>query len=264
MGTIVVNNHNIKMHFSKIIHSQNILKTKKIIITSKSGKGKTSLLKYLAEQCEINNIPVIYFDFKVLDLTSELDFIDQIIYNLENYFGNLEFSKYNNYISEYYAKNSSDIIIKNVKVIQSSIGNIATPNRMASTFIAKATSAFWSDFNDTLGNQKIFLVLDSCEQMSDEIYKWLHRFLLQKKMCKNQLYVVIAGSDTMFPLNGTFSHDIKQYCLPDRYELAEWYKFAEQIHISDKNIIERCFNYYKGEPFNMCIALRPLGDFDES
>lgn len=263
MGTIVVNNQNIKMHFSKIIDSQNILKTKKIIITSKSGKGKTSLLKYLVEQCEVNNIPVIYFDFKILDLTSELDFIDQIIYNLKDYFENLEFQEYNHYINEYYAK-SDEIIIKNVKVIQSSIGNIATPNHMASTFIAKATSVFWSDFDNTLGNQKIFLVLDSCEQMSDEICKWLRRFLLRKKMCKNQLYVVIAGSDTMSPLNDTFSHDIKQYCLPDRYELAEWYKFAEQIHILDKNIIERCFNCYKGEPFNMCIALRPLGDFDES
>lgn len=264
MGTIIVNNQNIKNHFSDILYSKNPLKVRKIMITSKSGKGKTSLLKYLVEQCRPNNIPIVHFDFKFIDLVSELDFIDQIIYNLESFYEGLEFEKYNNCINEYYNKCKNDIIIKNVKVTQSNIGNITTPNHIKPSFMTKVASAFWEDYNDILGQTKIFFVFDSYEKTSKEIRNWINRFLLQRNLYKNQLYIVVASLEEVFEHKNIFLDDIKQYNLPNRYELKEWYKFGEEIHISDTSIIERCYSCYDGEPFNMCIALRPLGDFDEN
>lgn len=263
MGIIIVNNQNIKKHFLNIIYSEKLLKIRKIMITSKSGKGKTSLLKYLVEQCRPNNIPVVYFDFKFIDLTSELDFLDQIIYNLKTFYESLEFKKYNNCINEFYNKCNNNIIIKNVKVTRSSIGNITTPNHITSSFMTKAASAFWEDYNDILAQTKIIFVFDSYEETSEEIRKWVNRFLLQRNLHRNQLYIVVASLEEVFEHTDIFFDDIKQYFLPDRYELEEWYKFGEEIHILDTSIIERCYSYYDGEPFRMCIALRPLGDFDE-
>lgn len=263
MSTIIIDNQNIKNHFANIINSKNTLKIKKIIITAKSGKGKTSLLKYLAEQCLLNNIPTIYLDFKFLDITSELDFIDQLIYSLESFDENLRFEKYDTCIQEYYNKNGNEIIFKNIKVIQSNIGNITTPEHMAPNFIAKATSAFWFDYNKMLAKKKIILMLDSYEQTSEEMRKWINRFLLQRDLNRTDLYIIIASLDVAFYFNDIFFEDTKQYLLPERYELEEWFKFGKQINIFDTSIIKRCFNCYNGEPFKMCIALKPLGDFYE-
>ena len=263
MGTIIVDNENIKKHFENIIFNQDSSEIRKIVIASKSGKGKTSLIEYLKEQCQPHNIPAICFDFKFNELVSELDLIDHIIYYLKDIYDCINFEEYDNYISEYYEKGNSNIIIKKVKIIQSKVGNITTPEHIAPHFITKATSAFWRDFDNMLSNKKIFLIFDSYEVAPDEIRKWIDRFILQKNLSKNRLFIILATIENKFFFNSMLSHDIQQYFLPDYYELQDWYRFGEEIHIPDTSIIDKYFNYYHGEPFKMCIALKPLGDFHE-
>lgn len=262
MSVIVVDNEHIKQHFSQIIISTTSQQVKKIIIESKSGKGKTSLLKYLIQQCGVN-IPCIYFDFKTEDFTSEIDFTDQIIYSLTRFYNELNFSSYESCLQNYYEMSNSEIIIKNVEVIQSKVGNITTSNDVAPRIIPKVATAFWNDYNSALKDRKIILLLDSFEQAPNSIHNWIVRYLLKADLKDNQLYVIIAGQEGAFSSYGTDFNDTKKYLLPDSYSLEDWHKFGEQIHIIDRNYVDRCFNYYNGEPFNMCIALKPQGDLND-
>lgn len=262
MDIIVVDNNHIKQHFNQIITSVTIQQIKKIIIESKSGKGKTSLLKYFIQQCKAD-IPCIYFDFKTEDFKSEIDFTDQIIYYLTKFYNNITFNSYEKCLQDYYELSNKEIIIKNVKVIQSSVGAITASNDMALRIIPKVAIAFWNDYNFALSDKKIVLLLDSFEQAPHSIHNWVFRYLLKTDLRKNQFYIIIAGQDGAFNNFATYSNDIKKYCLPDNYSLENWYKFGEEIRIIDKNYIERCFNYYKGEPFYMCIALKPQGELND-
>jgi len=263
MNIVVVDNNHIKQHFSQIITSTTAQQIKKIIIKSKSGKGKTSLLKYFIQQCGAADIPCIYFDFKTEDFKSEIDFTDQIIYYLTKFYNKISFSSYDACLQDYYQLSNNEIIIKNIKVIQSSIGNITTSNDIAPRIIPKVATAFWNDYNLTLSDKKIVLLLDSFEQAPDTIHNWVSRYLLKTDLSENQLYTIIAGQEEAFYNYAMDSDDIKKYLLPDNYSLEDWYKFGEQIHIIDKNYIDRCFNYYKGEPFYMCIALKPQGELND-
>jgi hypothetical protein len=263
MDIIIVDNENIKQHFSQIIKSTTAQQVKKIIIESKSGKGKTSLLKYFIQQCG-ENIPYIYFDFKTENFTSELDFIDQIIYSLTKFYNGITFSSYEASLQNYFKLSNNEIIIKNVKVIQSSIGNIAISNDIVPRMIPKVAAAFWQDYESVLNDKKIILLLDSFEQASIIIQNWIARYLLKANLKDNQLYIVIAGQEAAFSNCTLDSNDIKKYVLPDNYSLENWHKFGKQIHIVDKNCIDRCFNYYGGEPFNMCIALKPQGELNDT
>ena len=172
MSIVVVNNEHIKQHFRQIITSTTAQQVKKIIIESKSGKGKTSLLKYFIQQCGVD-IPCIYFDFKAEDFSSEIDFTDQLIYLLTRNYNEITFSSYESCLRNYFAMSNNEIIIKNVKVIQSSIGNITTSNDIASRIIPKVATAFWNDFNLALNDKKIILLLDSFEQASNTIRTWI-------------------------------------------------------------------------------------------
>lgn len=263
MSIVVVDNEHIKQHFSQIIAASTAQRVKKIIIESKSGKGKTSLLKYFIQQCG-THIPCIYFDFKTENFTSEIDFTDQIIYSLTKFYNEITFSSYESCLQNYYELSNSEIIIKNIKVIQSSIGNITTSNDIASRIIPKIATAFWNDYNLSLNDKKIVLLLDSFEQASNIIHSWVFRYLLKADLRNNQLYIIIAGQENAFNNYGMDSVDTKKYLLPDNYSLEDWHKFGEQINIIDKKYINRCFNYYGGEPFYMCIALKPQGELNDN
>ena len=239
MDIIVVDNKNIKQHFRKIAKSTTAQQIKKIIIESKSGKGKTSLLKHFI-QIYGQNVPCIYFDFKTENFDSALDFIEQIMYSLTKVY---------------------EVIIENIEVIQSHIGNITIPNDVASRMIPKAATAFWNDYQSILKDKKIVLLLDSFEQASDTICNCISRYFLKESLKNNLLYIIIAGQEGAFSKCSLDSNEIEKYSLPDSYPLDEWHKFGEQIHITDKNYVDRCFDYYDGEPFCMCIALKPQGEF---
>ncbi|WP_304819316.1 hypothetical protein [uncultured Clostridium sp.] len=262
MNIIVVDNEHIKQHFSQILKSTAAQQVKKIIIESKSGKGKTSLLKYFVQQCG-TDIPCIYFDFKIEDFTSEFDFTDQIIYSLIKFYNEITFDSYESCLHNFFSLSNNEIIIKNVKVIQSSIGNITISNDITSRIIPKVAAAFWHDYKLALNDKKIVLLLDSFEQAPNIIHNWISRYLLKADLKDNQLYIIIAGQENAFSDYALDSDDIKKYILPDNYSLENWYKFGEQIHIIDKNYVDRCFNYYGGEPFNMCIALKPQGELND-
>lgn len=262
MNIIVVNNEHIKQHFSQIVISTTAQQVKKIIIESKSGKGKTSLLKYFIQLCG-TEIPFIYFDFKIEDFASEIDFTDQIIHSLTKFYNEINFNSYESCLQNYSAMSSNEVIMKNVEIIQSKIGNITTSNNIAPRIIPKVATAFWKDYNTALNDRKIILLLDSFEQAPDRIHNWIIRYLLKADLKDNQLYVVIAGQEGAFSSYSTDFADTKKYLLPDSYSLEDWHKFGEQIHIIDRNYVDRCFNYYKGEPFYMCIALRPQGDLND-
>lgn len=262
MGTVIVNNMSIRQLFEEMLKCKTAIDKRKILIEAKSGKGKTSLLNYFTEQCEIHNIPCISFDFKVLDIKSELDFIEQIIFLLKMKNASLDFGRYEKCIEDYQTKGSRKIALQNVKIIQSEVGNITLPDNMFNSFITKATLAFWQDYNEILKEQKLVVLLDSFEQASETIRNWINRFVLLNSLRENNMYVIVAGqSEALFPTD--FGHrDIEKFVLPDKYSIEEWYKYGEQIHIKDKKCIERCYKCYDGEPFTMCIALRPQGELD--
>ncbi len=260
MDIIVVDNKNIKQHFRKIAKSTTAQQIKKIIIESKSGKGKTSLLKHFI-QIYGQNVPCIYFDFKTENFDSALDFIEQIMYSLTKVYNEINFSSYESFLKEYIDRSNNEVIIENIEVIQSHIGNITIPNDVASRMIPKAATAFWNDYQSILKDKKIVLLLDSFEQASDTICNCISRYFLKESLKNNLLYIIIAGQEGAFSKCSLDSNEIEKYSLPDSYPLDEWHKFGEQIHITDKNYVDRCFDYYDGEPFCMCIALKPQGEF---
>lgn len=262
MGIIVVDNKNIKQHFRKIAESTITQQIKKIIIESKSGKGKTSLLKYFIQKYG-QNVPCIYFDFKTESFDSAFDFIEQIMYSLTKVYNEIDFSSYESFLQKYVERGNNEVIIKNIEIIQSYIGNITVPNDVAPRMIHKAVTAFWKDYQSVLKDKKIVLLLDSFEQAPDTICNCIARYFLRETLKDNQLYIIIAGQEGAFSRCALDSDDIEKYSLPDSYSLEEWHKFGKQIHITDKNYVNRCFDYYDGEPFYMCIALKPQGVFDD-
>lgn len=262
MDIIVVDNKNIKQHFCKIAESTTIQQIKKIIIESKSGKGKTSLLKYFI-QTYGQNVPCIYVDFKTENFDSALDFIEQIMYSLTKVYHEINFCSYESFLQKYIERGNNEVIMKNIEVMQSKIGNITVPNDVAPRMIPKAATAFWNDYQSALKDKKIVLLLDSFEQAPDAICSCIARYFLKEPLKDNQLYIIIAGQEGAFSKCTLDSDDIEKYSLPDSYSLEEWQEFGEHIHITDKNYVNRCFNCYDGEPFYMCIALKPQGVFDD-
>ena len=138
-----------------------------------------------------------------------------------------------------------------------------TSNDIAPRIIPKVAASFWIDFNLFLKDKKIVLILDSFERASHTIHNWVTRYLLKTDLRNNLLYTIIAGQESAFSSYTINSEDIKKYVLPDNYPLEVWYKYGEQIHIIDMDYVNRCFDYYGGEPFYMCIALNPQGALDD-
>lgn len=264
MGTIIVDNKEIRNLFNKILNCSDPIQIRKIIIEAKSGKGKTSLLKYLREQCNLYKTICLYIDFKTEDFDSEFRFIDRIIYKLKNHIAQLHFPHYSSCINKYIHVGEQNIIFEKIQVKNSSMGNITLPNRISNYCTGEVTSEFWKDYNDYLSDKKIILLLDSVESAPKTICNWIVEYLITSDLSSNQLYIIVAGQEKTFIKFNSLDNDLKRFYLPNTYPLDEWYKFGEQIHIIDKSYVERCFNCYKGEPFNMCIALRPQGEFDET
>lgn len=260
MGTVIVDNKNIRELFEKILKNEHSIEKKKIIISAESGKGKTSILMYFCEKCNQYKIPCIYFDFKILNFNSELDLIDNIIYQLKLFNNSLNFTEYEKCLEKYYNASKKSTIFSGIKVIKSEIRNITLPESYSKHLIASATSAFWDDFKRLIGKQKVIMLFDTYEKAGYTIQDWFKKYIFFNKLKSNKLFIVIAGQNIDTLINPKYA---QIFSLPNKYPLEDWLKFGEEIHINDKATIDQCFKFYDGEPFQMCIALKPHGGINE-
>lgn len=272
MNTILIDNHDIRETFYQMLYSQpqDNYFTRVLCLSAQSGKGKSTFINYFEEYCQEHNAVPVRLDFETFFVSSVLELIKAII----DEFGNFQmchdmFLNYNAAIEKLAMSKVGDTVIQNVNLVQTHIGAI---------HIQKAThefevqlhfieTAFFKDIKNivTRFDGKIVFLLDAFERAPKNVQAWVQKKLIASKLLGRQIVIVIAGQQAMnLPANVENIYGVKQFRLPDAYQLEDWVEYGQKMHILNIDTIRKCYACWKGEPFRMCISLQPFASSEES
>lgn len=266
METILVDNKNIQDVFDQMLSAPFQHRTTRVLcLSARSGKGKSTLVSYFSERCEELSVLPIRLDFDAFHITDELELID-IIINQITTLSNISsaFSKYEESIKSLALSSVGDTVIQNVNLRQTQIGtiHIQKGGEGANAQLILIEKAFLHDLRDaarTVG--RIVILLDAFEQAATNIQEWVQKKLILSRVFGPEILIVVAGQEELrFSRTNQSTYGIRAFHLPDEYSFEDWLEYGRQLKINDTNIIKNCFNCWNGDPFYMCVSLKPFAN----
>lgn len=268
MNTVLVDNWDVREVFKEMLgaplQQQNPLRV--ICISARSGKGKSTIIDYFIERCQEHAALPIRFDFDAFKVSSVLDFMDMMIDQFST-FGESEmnFSNYRTAIKSLALAPVGNTVIQDANFIQTNIGTIHvhkedSERRAQLSFL---DDAFYRDIINITktSRRKIVFFLDALECASESLRDWINNKLVLSKTLGSQILFVLAGQINFeFNLKTEQAYGIKNFILPDAYKIGDWYEYGQQLRIADTETIRKCFNCWNGDPFYMCVALKPFAN----
>lgn len=265
MDTVLVDNKNIQEVFHQMIRPSFQQSTRVLCLSARSGKGKSTIVDYFSEYCQKCAALPIRLDFDAFHISDELELIDAIIDQFSAFqkFNNAFFN-YKESIKKLALTSAGNTVIQNVDLWQTQIGtiHIQRDRQGANTQLNYIEHAFFQDLIYVAQScGPIVFLLDAFECASANIQEWVRKKLILSKALGSKIIVVIAGQKELtFPSKTERVYGIKVFHLPDAYEFEDWIEYGQQLKIANIEIIKRCYRYWKGDPFYMCVALKPFAN----
>lgn len=267
MDTILVDNKNIQEVFHQMLCStfQQYRPTRVLCLSARSGKGKSTIVNYFSEYCQEYAALPIRIDFDAFHISDELELIDAIIDQFSTFlkFGNAFFN-YKESIKRLALTSAGDTVIQNVNLRQTQIGtiHIQKGGHGASAQLTFIENAFFQDLKDVAQSYgQIVFLLDAFECASINIKEWVRKKLILSKSLGPKIIVVVAGQEDLeFSEKIECAYGIKAFHLPDAYRFEDWIEYGRQLKIADVDTIKKCYSYWKGDPFYMCVSLKPFAN----
>lgn len=267
MATILVDNWHVRDIFRQMIapNPQRGTQIRVLCISAQSGKGKSTVVDYLMEYCREQNVLPIRIDFDAFHISDELELIDTVISQFENVENASLFPNYREAVERLVLTSHSDTVIENVRLVNTHIGTICVQKEdyTSKTKLQYLENAFFQDLKRLAKSLKCKVVffLDAYECAEKEIQAWIqNKLMLSNRLGLHILVVVASQSDFTLSPGIKSTYGIQNCYLPDTYEFEDWVEYGKQLHIRDTEIIERCYKYWKGDPFYMCITLKPFAN----
>lgn len=270
MDTILVDNKNVQEAFYQMLQRpfQQYDSTRVLCLSAQSGKGKSTLVDYFSEYCHKRSVFSIRLDFDAFHLSGELELIDTIIdqFSILPEFSN-SFVNYKESIQKLALKAAGDTIIQNVELMKTQIGtiHIKKDKRDADTQIAFIENAFFQDLKNAVQSQeRVVFFFDAFERAPVSIQEWVKKKLILSKSLATEIIVVVAGQEELeFPKNAKDNYGIKAFRLPEVYEFDDWIEYGKRLKIADIDTIKRCYSCWGGDPFYMCVSLKPFANWGD-
>jgi len=264
MSKIIVNNIKLRREFYRMIaQSKNKpLKTRVFCVSASSGKGKTTLINYFVEYCKTNKIIPVQIDFGLHKFSNSLDIMNMVMREMQAFFPRHKiFPHYEKAIKGLSLSSSPSLVLQGMSIINTSIETIQIQNNVEAfqTLISLLSAEFIKDLCNVTSTTPIVFFLDTFEKASNKIEQWVYEHFVFTSEAEQNFFVVLASQQNFdFPIAAQEKYGISIFRLPDTYDLSDWIEYGKQANISETDKINRCFECYKGEPFCMCIALRPF------
>lgn len=261
MNTILIDNHNLRDEFFKMLSSQSPGETNRVLyISAQSGKGKSTIIDFFYEYSSNFSAFPIRLDFKFFHISTKLELMETIINQIRSFYSqNIQFVKYQGILKSIALSPEGDTVIQNVEMQQTYVGTVHI-NRDSSPIKQQIIEeAFFQDLRDFSQSikAKVVFLFDSFEHAPEDIRHWLYHHWILSKILGDTILLVFAGENTI-DISPKYAHEygVKKYALPDTYDIDDWLEYGKQVNI-DAETVNKCFSCYHGEPFHMCISLLP-------
>lgn len=265
MDTVLVDNKNIQKVFYQMLCPSLQQSTRVLCLSARSGKGKSTIVDYFSEYCQKCAVLPIRLDFDAFHISNELELIDTIIDQFSAFqkFNNAFFN-YRESIKNLALTSAGNTVIQNVDLWQTQIGtiHIQRDRQGANTQLNYIEDTFFQDLKCAAQSYgPIVFLLDAFECASANIQEWVRKKLILSKALGPNIIVVIAGQEELaFPSKTACVYGIKAFHLPDVYGFEDWIEYGKKLKIANIETIKKCYRCWKGDPFYMCVALKPFAN----
>lgn len=226
-----------------------------VTVHAKGGKGKSTLLKWIEDQCRAQSISCAAVTFRELKGCDGFQVLDALARKMPE----CKFERYQLKVREYLGSSGASVTFQNVNMENSQVSGIqaisADPVRRR--YILSQLSAAWfqdvRDFAGTDDASRVVLMLDTIEAAGDEVKTWVGDILQPLHELTN-IVLIVAGQEKVGVDKAHWADCCCELELPDSLEYRFWLEYAKGTGALQW-ITERALQHYHevfgGDPLRM-------------